>query len=362
MKKQKIIVSVTNDLVVDQRVHKVCTFLHENNFEVTLVGRKLNDSLEVKRIYKTKRFKLLFNRGSLFYANYNIRLFFYLLFQKADVFLSNDLDTLLPNFLVSKLKKIKLVYDSHEYFTEVPELIGRPKVKRFWEKIEGSIFPKLRHVYTVNQSLAELFSTKYKVDVLVVKNVPNYIDNIEGEKNSIPTVFYQGALNKDRGLEELISAFSFLENIQLQIAGDGDIVADLKKLVSKLNLENKVTFLGKIPFHELRKYTLKAHLGVTLEKATNLNYHFALPNKLFDYISCNLPVLACDLPEIKNIVEKYEIGLTISEIKAEIIAEKIQFMLADTDKMNFWIENTKIASKELNWENEIEVLKKIYLI
>ncbi len=111
----------------------------------------------------------------------------------------------------------------------------------------------------------------------------------------------------------------------------------------------------------MRKLTLKAHLGVTLEKATNLNYHFALPNKLFDYISCNLPVLTCDLPEIKNIVEKYGIGLTISEIKAEIIAEKIQFMLADTDKMNFWIENTKIASKELNWENEIEVLKKIYL-
>ena len=360
-KKQRILVSVTNDLVTDQRVHKVCTFLHENDFEVTLIGRKLKNSLIVNRVYNTKRFKLLFNKGAMFYANYNLRLFFFLLFHKSDILLSNDLDTLLPNYLVSKIKKAKLVYDSHEYFTEVPELINRPKVKRIWEKIESSIFPTLKSVYTVNESLATLFSTKYKVDVSVVKNVPNFCENNEVEKNNIPTVFYQGALNRDRGLEELIQAFSFLENIQLQIAGDGDLTEELKKLVFDLKLTEKITFLGKIPFEELRKYTSKAHLGVTLEKDTNLNYKFALPNKLFDYISCNLPVLTCDLIEIKNIVEKYVIGVTISEIKPENIAKNIQFMLENQSKMDLWKANTKIAAKELCWENEIKVLRKIYL-
>ncbi len=360
-KKQKVLVSVTNDLVTDQRVHKVCTFFHENDFEVTLIGRKLKNSVTLNRVYKTKRFKLLFTKGAMFYANHNFRLFCYLLFHKSDILLSNDLDTLLPNYLVSKIKKVKLVYDSHEYFTEVPELTNRPKVKRIWEKIESSIFPKLKSVYTVNESLATLFSTKYKVDVSVVKNVPNYFENGDLEKNEFPTVFYQGALNKDRGLEELIQAFSFLENTQLQIAGDGDIVEGLKTLVLNLKLTEKVTFLGKIPFEELRKHTSKAHLGVTLEKDTNLNYKFALPNKLFDYISCNLPVLSCDLIEIKNIVEKYDIGITISEIKPEIIAENIQFMFENQSKMDFWTANTKIAAKQLCWENEIKVLKKIYL-
>src|SRR5690554_8125741 len=84
MKPKKIIVSVTNDLYTDQRVHKVCSFLYENKYDVLLVGRKLKDSQEITdRSYEVKRFKLLFNKGALFYANYNLRLFLFLLFNKA---------------------------------------------------------------------------------------------------------------------------------------------------------------------------------------------------------------------------------------------------------------------------------------
>jgi glycosyltransferase involved in cell wall biosynthesis len=361
MKKQKIIVSVTNDLVVDQRVHKVCTFLLQNNYDVTLVGRKLKSSQEIKREYKTKRFSLIFTKGMLFYANYNIRLFFYLLFKKTDVLLSNDLDTLLPNYLISKIKKIKLVYDTHEYFTEVPELNNRPFVKKVWEKIEQAIFPKLKYVYTVNESLAKVFEHKYNVQVLSVKNVPFYSEPETVTKNTKKTVIYQGALNKDRGLEELIEAFIYLEDIELQIIGSGDVEIEIKNLVLNLKLENKVKFLGKIPFDQLKHYTQKAHLGVSLEKATNLNYHYALPNKLFDYISCNLPVLTCDLPEIKKIVETYKIGITISSVDSETIANAIQDLLTNDDLMQNYIENSKIAAKKLCWEKEIETLKKIYL-
>ena len=126
MTKQKIIVSVTNDLSTDQRVDKICNTLLELNFDVVLIGRKLPNSIRVKRVYSTRRFKLWFNKGALFYANYNIRLFFFLLFNKTDALWSNDLDTLLPNYLISKWKNKKLIFDSHEYFTEVPELVDRP--------------------------------------------------------------------------------------------------------------------------------------------------------------------------------------------------------------------------------------------
>jgi hypothetical protein len=112
--KGQLIVSVTNDLVTDNRVSKVCDFLISEGFSVTLVGRKVKTSLPITgRNYRTKRFNLIFNKGPLFYLEYNFRLFFYLFFRKATILVSNDLDTLLANFLVSKVKNVKLVYDTH---------------------------------------------------------------------------------------------------------------------------------------------------------------------------------------------------------------------------------------------------------
>ncbi|MCK5639071.1 MAG: glycosyl transferase group 1, partial [Flavobacteriaceae bacterium] len=143
---QRIIISVTNDLATDQRVKKASNTIQDMGFEVLLIGRKLPNSLPVSRNYKTIRMKLLFKKGFLFYTEYNLRLFFKLLSLKKDVLLANDLDTLLPNFLISKIYSKKLVYDSHELFTEVPELVSRPKIRNVWLKIEEFIFPKLKNV------------------------------------------------------------------------------------------------------------------------------------------------------------------------------------------------------------------------
>ena len=168
----KIIVSVTNDLVTDNRVDKVCRFLVNQGFDVILVGRKLKNSLTLSdRPYQTKRMRLMFTKGALFYAEFNLRLFFYLLFKGATHQLSNDLDTLLANYLAAKIRGRKLIYDTHELYTEVPELMSRPRVKRIWERIEGWIFPKLNKVYTVNDSIADFYSKKYMKNVLVVRNV-----------------------------------------------------------------------------------------------------------------------------------------------------------------------------------------------
>ncbi len=365
---KRVIISVTNDLVADNRVHKVATSLMKFGFDVLLVGRKLNASLPVNRDYKTKRFRLLFHKGAMFYACYNIRLFLFLLFRKADIFLSNDLDTLPANYYASIIKKIKLVYDSHEYFTEVPELVNRPKVKRIWEKIEKRILPKIKYSYTVCQSIADIYSQKYGINMQVVRNIP--ICNIEYE-DSFPTLFsefkdkniilYQGAVNIGRGIEHVIRAMQFVDNAVFVIIGDGDIKVEMERLVEELKLKSKVLFTGKMPFNELLSYTKNADIGISLEENIGLNYYYALPNKLFDYIRANVPVLVSKLPEIERIVNKYGIGEFIDNHNVEHIAEKINMMMKSPEKISFWKENLKKASKELCWENEEQVLKSIFI-
>jgi glycosyltransferase involved in cell wall biosynthesis len=366
---KKVIVSVTNDLTTDQRVHKVCLFLVKSGYDVTLVGRKLKNSLPLdERPYKTKRFRLWATKGPLFYANYNRRLLRYLMFHKADLLVSNDLDTLLPNYLASKLKGIPLVYDSHEYFCGVPELEHRSFPRKVWHSIERFIFPKLKYVYTVNDSIADLYRSEYGVNMKIVRNIPPYQPEISlksrrelGLPENIPLIIYQGAgINVHRGAEELVRAMEYVDNAILLIIGSGDVIGQLKEMAQKPALKEKIIFIDKLPFHQLKHFTMHASIGLTLDKDNSLNYRFSLPNKLFDYIHAGVPILASPLIEVKKIIEKYNVGALIENHNPKHIAEKINAMLADKSQLETWKQNALKAAKELNWEEEEKELAKIY--
>ena len=367
---KEAIISVVSDLVTDQRVHRIATTLQKHGLKVTLVGRQLNKSLHLaNRDYKTIRFKLWWEKGMLFYAEYNIRLFFFLLFHKADVLVANDLDTLLPNFLISKIKRAALFYDCHEYFTEVPELVNRKFTRNIWLAIERFIFPRLMHVYTVNESIATLYQNKYKVKVDVVRNVPVTAGLKTNSKSKselgLPVdkkiILYQGAgINIHRGAEEVLESMLYVKDVVLLYIGSGDVIEQLKSMSVMLNLSDQVLFIPKQPMQELKQYTQHADLGLTLDKDTNLNYRYSLPNKLFDYIHAGIPVLASSLVEVKKIVDHYRVGMMIESHDPKHIAEKIREMLADEKRFAQWKENTKLAAKELCWEKEEEQLLKIF--
>lgn len=367
----RVVVSVINDLSSDQRVDRTCITLHQMGFDVLLVGRKLRTSASLNpRAYKTTRMNLLFERGALFYAEYNLRLFLLLLFTKFDVLHANDLDTLLANRLAQKLKGVKLVYDSHEYFTEVPELVEGSFAKRMWLKIERAIFPKLKNVLTVNQSIADIYKRLYGVDLKVVRNLP-----ISGKFNSeikvksrgdlgLPLekkiILLQGAgINVDRGAEEMVEAMNWIDAVFL-IVGSGDVIDSLKEKVRNSNLQSKVVFTGRVPFEELIAYTKVADVGVTLDKDTNLNYRYSLPNKIFDYFQADLPVIASDLIEVRKVIEKYQSGIILSSHKPQKMASEINSYLNNSEWFNQTKENVQRAKLELVWENEKEILINCY--
>ena len=372
MSKPVAIVSVINDLVTDQRVSRTCDVLTQHGYEVVLVGRKLKKSLPLSvRPYKTHRLHLFFEKGPAFYFFFHIRLWNFLRKNNFDLLVSNDLDTLWPNFYYSKRRRCPLIYDSHEIFCEVPELMNAPFKKRIWVGIERRIVPKLKFCITVNQSIAEYFKKLYAKDFLVVRNVP-LLKRLHAEKPDVEGFEYpvdkkiiilQGSgININRGAEEAVEAMNYMDGAILLVIGSGDAIPMLKKKAVDLIRKKRVFFLDRMPPEKLRNFTGFADLGLSLDKDTNLNYHFSLPNKLFDYVHAGIPVLASPLPEVKAFIEKYQVGLCIESFEPIHIAEKMREILFFPN-YSLWKQNTIHASAENNWQLEskvwLELLEKI---
>ena len=360
----KVVLAVTNDIVTDNRLHKVAKTLKGNGFNPLIVGRQLKNSLPLTHLpIATCRLKILKDNGPLFYVFYNIQLFFFLLKTKFEVIVANDLDTLPACKLAAKLKNAELVFDSHELFTEVPELVGRDIVKGIWKRMERMFIPGTKYAYTVCQSIADVYKNEYKLDFEVVRNVGRFRFENElpqREANKKKKIIYQGVLNKGRGLELVIEAMRYLSDCELIIAGSGDIEDELKQLVEKLNLQEKCIFLGKVPYKELWNYTSTADLGFSLEEDLGLNYRYALPNKLFDYVQARIPVLVSDLPEMSALVEQFSIGEVVRERIPEKLAMQILDMLNDEKANQARFINLSIAARELCWEREQDKLIVLY--
>lgn len=362
----RVYLAVINDLVTDQRAHRIAQTLHEYGATVILIGRRFSDSPPINdREYATRRFRMTFNRGFLFYKFFNIRLFFWLLFCKQGIIVANDLDTLPACWLVSKIRRLKLVYDSHEYFTEVPELIGREFVRNFWLRIEKMLIPGITFAYTVSESIAETYRKDYNVNFRVIRNLPYRLDHPLRHPDllkcdPVRIIIYQGSLNPGRGLESAILAMKYIEKFQLQICGDGPLRKDLENLAVENNLMSRVLFMGRIPLNDLPAYTCQASMGISLEENLGMNYYYSLPNKLFDYIQARIPVLVSGLPEMRKIVETYDVGLVTESLEPEKLARIIEEMLNNDEKRMIWKKNLLIAAKELCWEKEEGKLLEIY--
>ena len=351
--------TVTNDLTYDQRMIRICTSLSNAGYSVILIGRKTKQSLPLAEMpFKQKRLNCFFTKGKLFYAAYNIRLFIFLLFKKMDGICAIDLDSILPCLFISKLKNIPRIYDAHELFCEMKEVATRPGIYRIWKWIEKKSVPQFKYAYTVNQLIANEFRQLYKTDFKIIRSISVYDPNKINEQKE-EFILYQGAVNEGRSFETLIPAMQ-LVNCKLIICGDGNFMEEAKLLVKNLHLEDKIIFKGMLVPSELKVYTSKAYIGITLfEKDARSNY-YSLANRFFDYIHAGTPQLCVAYPIYEELNNLHHIAVLVNNLSPEMIAENLNKMLSDESLWQKLHENCKEAAKELCWQNEEQKLISFY--
>ncbi len=360
-KGKKILFTVTNDLSYDQRMIRICGSLAKAGYEVILLGReKPNSKPLVKEAFQQKRLSCIFHHGKLFYLEYNLRLFFYLLFAQFDAVCAIDLDTLLPGFLVGKCRRKIIVYDAHEYFTETPEVVRRPMVQKIWEVVARFCIPRIQFAYTVGAELQKILSDRYQTPFALIRNVPFARPIVEVEKEEPPVILYQGALNEGRGISEVLRAMQQIEGAQLWLVGEGDLSQKLRAECASLGLEDKVIFKGFLSPRDLPAITARASIGLNLLENLSLNYYYSLANKAFDYIQAGVPAIHMDFPEYRRLNEIWETAELIPDLEEESIAKAIKGLLNDRDRYRMLKKNCQKAAMDWTWEKEAEKLLLFY--
>ena len=358
-----ILIAVTNDLSHDRRMHRTCNVLSEAGCDVTLIGRSLPDSQPFDPDgFKAKRLRCFFHIGFLFYAEYNMRLFFYFMTNRYDIACAVDLDTVLAVRIASFFKRKTTVHDAHEYFTEVPELEGRNLTKGIWQAIGKSTVKHFDARYTVGQHLAEKLGKQFKASFEVIRNLPSKEQSrtIRPVDKESRMLVYAGALNEGRGIEEILQALRDLPGWRFRIAGEGDLSAQLRELSAQLNVSDRVEFLGWISPDDLPSIFRKATLGINVLKGESLNYYYSLANKFFDFIHAGLPSINMNFPEYASIQQQYACCYLINELSPISIVNAINDIENNPHLMQSMIEGCKRASDELTWEREAARLRKIY--
>jgi glycosyltransferase involved in cell wall biosynthesis len=356
---KRLVFTVTNELTYDQRMIRICTSLAGAGYAVTLVGVKRKGSeAPPNRTFRQKRLPCFFQKGKGFYIEYNLRLFFYLLFTKCDVICSIDLDTILAGYFISKLKRVLRVYDAHELFCEMKEVVTRPAIYRLWKRIERLTVPHYTHGYTVNKAIAGEFQRMYGVQYAVVRNVP-VLQPLTIPAKPEKYILYQGAVNEGRSFETLIPAMQWVP-LPLVICGDGNFMQQAKALVKKYGLEEKVIFRGKLPPGELRAVTEKAWIGITLFENTGRSNYFSLANRFFDYMHAGIPQLGVDYPLYREINNKHQIAVLLFDLSPEAIAQGLNSLLNDQPLYDLLQRNCLAAREEMNWQEEEKRLLAFY--
>lgn len=355
---KRIIFTVTNDLNYDQRMQRIAGTLSRNGYGVLLVGRERSDSTPLtEQPFSQQRLFCFWERRPLFYIEYNIRLLFFLLWHRADIICAIDLDTILPCYFSSVIKKQIRVYDAHELFTEQFEIVRRPRIQKIWLWIERFAVKRFKKGYTVNQFIAHWLEQQYGVQYDVIRNLP--AEYPLGTVEPGGYILYQGSVNEGRCFDTLIPAMQDV-NAKLVICGKGNYYHQTTTLIRQYQLGDKIELTGYVAPDALRCITQKASVGLTLFDEKGLNQYQSLSNRFFDYMMAGIPQLCVDYPEYRAINEAFGFALLIPDTQRNTIARELNKLLSDTVLYRALQQKALHARSVLNWEHESYKLIRFY--
>lgn len=342
-------------------MQRICHSLQDNNYNVILIGTNLRSNKKpATASYRQRQINCLFKKGKLFYAEFNLRAFFLLLFLKFDAVCAVDLDSILPCLWISKLRNKKRIYDAHELFCELPEVIARPNIYKAWKKIEQSTLPHFKNGYTVSESISKEYQKMYGHEYATIRNMPLLVERTPPPSPlQQPYILYQGALNEGRGLEYLLPAMKNVA-LPLVICGEGNFSDKARQIVKEHSIENKVLFQGMIEPNQLPAYTFNAIAGINLGDGTGLNNYYSLNNKFFDYIHAGLPQIAMDFPEFRKINNEFEVAVLVPSLDVQAIATAINSLIENKTLHSQLKVNCNRAKLVLNWQEEEKKLIGFY--
>jgi glycosyltransferase involved in cell wall biosynthesis len=400
MEKKKVTMLVISEITKDPRVLKSAIVTADNNYKVTVICvpnkphlEKDNSKMTIIRInqkeflkkikkYRNKRnekpnLKLIESKvekkqsriittkeflkfGIITFIN--IEIFIKGLSIKTDIYHANDLNTLPAGFFLAKLKRAKLVYDSHELYVEQYSNTST-LYKKLLSFIEKIYIRKADAVITVNDSIAEILSERYKIPMpMTMMNCPVYQPAPKKSlRNDIKKIIYLGRYTEDRGIEELILSMKNVKSAKLYLRGFGPHENYLRALATNNDLTEKVIFLEPVDMTKMVDSLEGFDIGIVPYKPVSLNNKLASPNKIFEYMMAGLPIAASDSPELKKIVTKNKVGVLFDPSNPKDIANKINKLIENDKLLEEMKENAlRCAKSEYNWEVQSRKLISVY--
>jgi len=299
--------------------------------------------------------------GFLFFLLFMFKLFFKTLRSNAGIYLACDLPALFPMALAARFTGARVVYDSREVFTELPEIHNHALKKLFWTLLEKSALSKITASICVCESDRQtLMHCHPSLTPVIIRNLPCLRplvkttllrDRFSLDSNE-PILLFQGTFLTSGGLEHLVPAAAHLNRGKLILIGSGPHENKILSLIQRLGLENTVLHLPPIPFSELHPWTSSASIGICPILPDGLNLENALPNKIFEYAMAGLPMVSTNLPEIRKLNDRFSFALLAEQPTPQGFADAINQLIEDNTLRARLAANARRMAEQLCWENE----------
>lgn len=361
MKKEiEVFIAFLGNAYFDSRIVNLRESFNKYNISFSVTSFNLSTDIfnpphKDFKVYDLSKYKNRF----LFYFHFFLNLIKDLIITRAKFYIAEDIYTLPFVLIFGKLRQGKVYYNSRELYPFLAGLRNKKRIQVIIAFIERIFIKFTDLVITTGEMDSEFLEEYYKLDSsLVLRNLPRF-NKSENPFNyrkefSLPEkskiLLYQGMILEGRGIVPIIEILSELPDTYFFLLGEGPFKDKFLKLADEKNVKSRIFFLGRKNQDELINFTAGADFGLSLIENISKSYYYALPNKLFEYIMAELPVISSNLPQMKKIIDKYNIGIVLDSFDKSYLIETINNF--SVESKNKYKNNCKIASIELNWDKE----------